>query len=234
MFLPMFPKLQELDLSYARIGDSCLHILGAFCTELRYRTISKSNFVYYFGIVNFEFYLHRYLNATDCGGVTDDGIRGLCCSDEYVDNETKRMGQCKLLHTLFMLGTNVTKKGVKVAIENLPELRKFDCSCSVQVLAELRRENFERGDFKTYPFTEFDCMGFEDDSGNIVPYESGSLRLAANICPSVNVVDIILETGVTDIELQGLLELKSLGDLSVSGHYPQENCPITFDGGILP
>ena len=35
----MFPKLQELNLSEARIRDSCLHILGAFCPELRYRRI---------------------------------------------------------------------------------------------------------------------------------------------------------------------------------------------------
>ena len=35
----MFPKLQELYLSEAKIGDSCLQILGAFCLELRYRKI---------------------------------------------------------------------------------------------------------------------------------------------------------------------------------------------------
>ena len=172
-----------------------------------------------------------------CGGVTDDGIIGLC-SDEYVDNEMKRMGQCKLIHTLLMFGTNVTKKGAKVAIENLPELKKFDFSCCVQILAELRRENLERGDFKTYPFTELDCDcdEFKDDSDNIVPYESGSLRLASNICPNVNVIRIYLKAEVTDIELQGLLELKSLRELTISGDFPEESgqWQITFDGGILP
>ena len=173
------------------------------------------------------------MDVTGCGGVTDDGIKGLC-SDENMDNEMKRMGQCKLLHTLLMLDTNITKKGVNVAIDNLPELRTFEFSCCVQILAELRRENLERGDFKTYPFTQLGCMGFEDDSGNIVPYEIGSLRLAAQICPNVNVVQIFLKAEVTDIELQGLLELKSLRELSISGHFPREGDQITFDGGVLP
>ena len=39
IFLPLFPKLQELYLSEAKIGDSCLQILGTFCLELRYRKI---------------------------------------------------------------------------------------------------------------------------------------------------------------------------------------------------
>ena len=169
-----------------------------------------------------------------CGGVTDDGIIGLC-SDEYVDNEMKRMGQCKLIHTLLMFGTNVTKKGAKVAIENLPELKKFDFSCCVQILAELRRENLERGDFKTYKITEFHCTKFKDDSGNRVPYESGSLRLASNICPSVNVIHIKLQIGLTDVELRGLLELEKLRELKISGDEDSpQACQITFDGGVIP
>ena len=144
------------------------------------------------------------------------------------------MGQCKLIHTLKMKGTQVTKKGVEMALVNLSKLRTFEFPRSVQILAELRRENLERGNFKTYPLTEFDCDEFEDDSGNSVPYKSGSLRLAANICPFVNVVHIALPTGVTDIELQGLSELKSVRELNISGNFPETSDQITFDGGVLP
>ena len=165
--------------------------------------------------------------------MTDDGIKGLC-SDENMENETRRMGQCKLIHTLKMEHTKVTKIGVEMALVNLPKLRTFEFPRSVQILAELRRENLERGNFKTYPLTEFDCDEFEDDSGNSVPYESGSLRLAANICPNVNVVYITLQTGVTDIELRGLLELKSVRELNISGNFPETSDQITFDGGVLP
>ena len=175
------------------------------------------------------------MDVSYCHAVTDDGIKGLC-SDEYgLESEMKKMGQCKFLHTLKMKETKVTKTGVKLALEHLPELRTFEFPRSVQILAELRRVTLERGDFKTYPFTEFDCDEFEDDYyDNRVSYESGSLRLAANICPNVNEVQIKLQLGVTDIELKGLLELKTLRELNISGDFSQENCQITFDGGLLP
>ena len=175
------------------------------------------------------------MDVSYCHAVTDDGIKGLC-SDEYVETTTKRMGQRKLLHTLKMKGTNVTKLGVEVALQNLPELRTFEFPHSVRILAELRRENLERGDFKTYPFTEFDCTILVNRSGNgsvIVPYKSGSLRLAANICPNVDVVHIRRHIGLTDVDLQGLLELKTLRGLVIPPDYPRGG-QITFDGGIIP
>ena len=158
--------------------------------------------------------------------ITDDGIKGLCYD-----------GQCKLLHTLKMKEANVTKIGVKLALEHLPELIQFEFPhSSVQILAELRRENLERGDFKTYQITKFDCDEIKNSSGNIVSYESGSLRLAAIICPFVTVVNIKLPIGLTDVELQGLLELKTLRELDISGDllWDLEGGRITFDGGILP
>ena len=174
------------------------------------------------------------MDVSLCEDVTDAGIKALC-SDEYVDNKMKRMGQCKLIHTLKMKYTKVTKKGVKLALDNLPELRKFDFFRRVQILAELRRENLERGDFKTYKITEFHCTKFKDDSGNRVPYESGSLRLASNICPSVNVIHIKLQIGLTDVELRGLLELEKLRELKISGDEDSpQACQITFDGGVIP
>ena len=92
----------------------------------------------------------------------------------------------------------------------------------------------ERGDFKTYQITKFDCDEIKNSSGNIVPYENGSLRLAAIICPLVTVVNIKLPIGLTDVELQGLLELKTLRELKISGKFPSMDGQITFDGGILP
>ena len=173
--------------------------------------------------------------------MTDAGIKGLCSNDYAgyeTEYETRRMGQCKLLHSLKMKKTKVTKIGVEVALENLTKLKTFEFCRSVQILAEIRREHLERGYFKTYSITEFECTKFEDDFGNILPYESRSLRLVATLCPCVTVVHITLQPGLTDFELCGLLELKTLRELEISdyciGEREWENNEISFDGGVLP
>ena len=130
-----------------------------------------------------------------------------------------------------------------MALENLPNLKTFEFCRSVQILAEIRRENLLLLCFKTYSITEFQCTEFQDDSGNIVPYEMESLRLAAALCPSVNVVHITLQPGLTDFELDGLLGLKTLRELKIEDQFvtvPENEPPqwkineITFDGGVLP
>ena len=176
--------------------------------------------------------------------MTNAGIKGLCSNDYagYETNyETRRMGQCKLIHTLKMKKTKIGKEGIKVALENLTKLKIFEFYRSVQILAEIRRENLERGYFKTYSITKFECTKFMDHLfGNILPYESRSLRLVATLCPFVNVVHITLQPGLTDFELCGLLELKvgGLRELKIEDHVvgdrEWENNEITFDCGVLP
>ena len=129
------------------------------------------------------------------------------------------MGQSKLIHTLKIAHTKVSKKGIRVALENLPNLKTFEFCRSVQILAEIRRENLQLLCFKTYSITEFQCTEFQDDSGNIVPYEMESLRLAAALCPSVNVVHITSQPGLTDFELDGLLGLKTLRELKIEDQF---------------
>ena len=71
--------------------------------------------------LTFELYWNRNLDITGCP-VTDAGIKGLCSNDYAgyeTEYETRRMGQCKLLHSLKMKKTKVTKIGVEVALENL-------------------------------------------------------------------------------------------------------------------
>ena len=34
--IPMFERLQDVNISYTEAGDDCLSILGAYCEELRY------------------------------------------------------------------------------------------------------------------------------------------------------------------------------------------------------
>ena len=183
------------------------------------------------------------MDVTGCP-VTNAGIKGLCSNDYAgyeTDYETRRMGQCKLIHTLKMKKTKIGKEGIKVALENLTKLKIFEFYRSVQILAEIRRDNLERGYFKTYSITKFECTKFMDDLfGNILPYESRSLRLAATLCPFVNVVHITLQPGLTDFELCGLLELKvgGLRELKIEDHVvgdrEWENNEITFDCGVLP
>ena len=144
------------------------------------------------------------------------------------------MGQCKSIQTLKIKGTEVTKIGIQVALENLPKLRDFEFYRSVQILAELRKADLERGHIKSYSITKFECMELKNDYGNPLPYENESLRLAANMCPFVNVVYITMQTGLTDIELHGLLELRKLREFGISDPHEFKTNEITFDGGILP
>ena len=183
------------------------------------------------GKLTFKLHLIRYLDVSSCP-VTDAGVKALC-SNDYVGNETRRMGRCKFIHSLNLIYTKVTKEGIKVALENLKDLKTFQFPRSVQILAEIRRENLERVCFKTYSITQFECSDSLDDSGNSLPYEIGSLRLAATLCPSVTSVVIFLQTVMTDFELCGLLELKSLCEIRLIAR-ENRSSQITFDGGVLP
>ena len=79
--------------------------------------------------------------------MTDDGIGGLCAS--VLDNfgrEDVKLGQCKLIEKLAVKRTSVTKKGIRLALENLSNLKILKCDCLfiVDALADMHEEAFEQ------------------------------------------------------------------------------------------
>nr|CAH0101221.1 unnamed protein product [Daphnia galeata] len=65
-------------------------------------------------------------------------------------------------------------------------------------------------------------------------YTSGSLGLAVSMCPFVTQVNIITVKSLTDSDLQALLSLKGLHELQFSGCNYEDECEITFSGGVTP
>ena len=155
----------------------------------------------------------RCLYLTGCP-VTDEGIRGLCVGsiDEFGRNNEKT-GNCKSINTLSMNKTKVSKKGVEMAIENLPDLKTFHFSRSVEILAELYEAALDRESPDSLNKYSFKCKVLSYSASS--PYKSGNLRRAASICPSVNTLRIGAVRGLNDTELQGLLELKNIREMEM-------------------
>ncbi len=161
--------------------------------------------------------------------MTDSVIQGLCLSIDDLGKQCDRLGQCKLLQKLLISYTKVTQKGIKMALENLPTLKVFECCSSVQALAEMHSSAFEHHlpDIPKYSLFDLHCTNESFDT----PYRSGSLGLAVSLCSSVIKVRIVTQEGLSDIDLLGLLSLENLRKLSIGGG---EEYQITFDGGVAP
>ena len=172
------------------------------------------------------------MEAQGCPNVTDVGMKGLCGSvDDGKANAG--LGQCKSLHTLDIYGTKVTTKGVEMALENLPDLKDFDCNQQIQVLAELLRGP-SRKNLRCLPnLTSLHNIGFT----RVDPIcQRGDIELVATTCVSVNKVRIdkkaIVKNGQTDVTVVELLKFGKLCDLFFLGDIFHES-ELTFNGGIL-
>ncbi len=162
--------------------------------------------------------------------MTDVGIKGLCVAifDE-TGREIQTLGQCKSIHTLNVKRTKVTKKGIQLALKNLPALRVFEFDSPVQILTELHEEC----NFPNYQLVSL--LSADDyELRPCLPYKNGSLGRVASLSHSLTKVHIVTIPGWTDQELLGLLHLKSLCELAISGETNLSGCAITFDGGLVP
>ena len=107
IFLPIFQNLQELNIPNSKAGDSCLHVLGQFCKQLKY--VSTILAMQYSLSVLIRSLFPRYLNVEKCTAVTDAGIKGLCLSIDNQGIKDERVGQCKSIHTLNIRHTKVSE-----------------------------------------------------------------------------------------------------------------------------
>ena len=188
-------------------------------------------------------YFIRELNVSGCVKITDAGIEGLCVSVNHLGKVDQRMGQCKSIETLkFISGTRITKKGIQVALINLPFLKKFEIpggpsfAVPVQFLAEMHQSDWnikQLKDIRKYSLESLNLAWLPYDSKFIsFPYTSGSLGLVASLCPSVTVVKVEFIIGLTDSDLLGLLSLENVKELEIHGN--DVNTTVTFEGGVVP
>jgi hypothetical protein len=161
--------------------------------------------------------------------VTDAGIQRLCGDAHHLEEESGRIvymwdnGKCKCIHTLRIKGTSVTKKGIQIALQNLPSLRVLRHELVVEVLSDMHQLAFESNNLPLIP--KYSLIAIAVAS----PYTQGSLPLALLICPSIINVKIKGISGFLNSDLLELLSVASLCHLHISA------CPVvTFYDGVIP
>ena len=163
------------------------------------------------------FYFIRY-SSISAANVTDYGIEALCG------------GVCKSIEQLYLLNTNVTQDGVKIALLNLSKLTILDHPDVVSVLY------YMHGDRKC-PLPKYSLHSLKlktKKKGRLVlpiRYNIGTIELLACICPFLADVDLDVSVGIKDEELFGLQAVKNLKTLRMSSCF--ENS-VTFRGGLAP
>ncbi len=156
----------------------------------------------------------RQLDIRSCD-VTDDGIEGL-------------FGQCKSIDELIIFGTEVTPKGVELALRNLPLLKILGHWKVMEALGEMKKKDLEKNICPKYALVELRLLKDNDS-----PLASGALCMTASLCPFVTHVELNSLARVTDSELLGLKALESLSKLTFCCNI-DDQCRITFDGGLAP
>ena len=142
--------------------------------------------------------------------MTDDGIQKLC-----VD------GYCKSIRLLSLLRcSKITTKGIKLALENLPQLKILYHECLLECLAEIAQSAIDQQLLlPKYSLTTLFMLRF-------TVYQSGSLQQSVLLCP--NVTRVYLETSdyqqsnlgtavpiFKNVELLSLLSLEKLSSIDI-------------------
>ena len=170
--------------------------------------------------------------------MTDEGIKALCVSvNDCGEANATLLGQCKLIHSLDVYGTQVTMKGVILALENLPLLKKFDFDDKIQVIAELLRRGPSRNHLPGLRNIT-SLHNYHDFINNDHPtvLQTGDIEIVSAACVSVQKVviqilscDSIGPHGHT-VKLLELKKLKTLRQLT----FRCLGTNVTFNEAILP
>ncbi len=156
-----------------------------------------------------------------CLGVTDNGIQRLCGSSHHLEEESRRKDyvwwdyeKCKGIQILRVKGTIVTKKGIRIALQNLPSLKVLSHKLVVEVLSNIHHHQLALESnlpvIPKYSLIEIAVAG---------PYTHGSLGLALLLCPSIIKVKIKGISNFLDSDLLELLSLASLCHLHISASF---------------
>ena len=142
-------------------------------------------------------------------------------------------GRCKFLQVLTVgngKSYKITKKGVKIALENLPALRILNHNTAVEVLADIAQTHLNQ--MLLPPKFTLSVLRVTFWT----PYSSGNLGLAISMCSSITSMHIDEAAGFTDRDLLTLMALEKLQNLYILAdpNLGKNQEKITFDGGLLP
>ncbi len=142
-------------------------------------------------------------------------------------------GRCKFLQVLTVgngKSYKITKKGVKIALDNLPALRIIDHNTTVEVLADIAQTHLNQ--MLLPPKFTLSVLRVTFWT----PYSSGNLGLAISMCSSITSMHIEEAAGFTDRDLLTLMALEKLQNLYIHAdpNLGKNQEKITFDGGLLP
>jgi hypothetical protein len=160
------------------------------------------------------------LDVNGCNRLTDTGIEWLI---------RKPTELSKTLEELLVNCAAVTKRGIKMAVENFPALKVVANGSTFDVLVEVAQSAAQAEPYKNSSFTRLAII----HSAGV--YTSGQLGSVVRYCPSLFEIIIEVKVGFTDTDLFCLTSLKNLQILKLLNHrrnsYGEE---ITFDKGLAP
>lgn len=162
--------------------------------------------------------------------MTDSAIQWLCVEAKNQRMENETLGQCKRIEKLRITRTQVTVKGVQLALKHLPALKILHHEATVAALANMTTFSYKNAQvFRKYPLLAlFIALG--------TPYTSGSLNQAVSMCPRIDNIRICANNeGLTDNDLFCLKSIKTLRELAIFlVPNVKENLKFTFGGGVAP
>jgi len=142
-------------------------------------------------------------------------------------------GRCKFLQVLTVgngKSYKITKKGVKIALENLPALRILNHNTAVEVLADIAQTHLNQ--MLLPPKFALSVLRLTFWT----PYSSGNFGLAISLCSTITSMYIEETARFTDRDLLTLMALEKLQNLYIHAdpNLGKNQEKITFDGGLLP
>ncbi|EFX74319.1 hypothetical protein DAPPUDRAFT_109011, partial [Daphnia pulex] len=161
----------------------------------------------------------RILNVNGCNRLTDTGIEWLIQKPTELN---------KTLEVLLLNCAAVTKRGIKMAVENFPALQIVSNGSTFDVLLEMAQSAAQAQPHKNSSFTHLAIH-------SVGVYTSGLLGSVMRYCPSLFEIIIEVKVGFTDTDLFCLTSLKNLQTLKLFYHNQSYNGrEITFDKGLAP
>lgn len=153
----------------------------------------------------------------------------MCVSVDHLGKRNEALGQCKSIVKLWTNGTQVTDKGIQIAVRNLPYLEFCDMA-SIQILTDMHRKDLLNQELLEIPKYSFNYLKLKKKHSS--PYIGGSLKMVISFCPSLLRVHITAITGLKDADLLCLIAVEKLCELVIKGC--QDSSEITFEDGVIP
>ena len=202
-------KNRCLDIRNCNVTDAGIYTLCGGATDVEYNRLEEQSWT----VKSFRKLFTKTL------------VRGAADDTEEDERMRAQCGQCKSLREFHIQCPKITQKGLQIALKNLPHLQILDHENLFEALTEFHQNNQQ-------PLPQYSLVDLK--LGPVMSeYRKGSLKLVASICPSVTKVDLGQTANhITDEELLGLFELKTLHELSIKYLYIDNS--ITFDGGLVP